>query len=542
MLSQHSPPNLHIDNQALARNVAILFTFIGAASYTGMAVPNPSILLSHSIPGASEVINTENSVVLRDTLLKMAMAGGFLKAGVQMKEAASRGVIGSVGGGNRGEGRETASNTSIEEGGDHATTPRPSDRSSSMGSLEDLTRMLPAAITSRIYNPFSNSSSQATNADALPPSSASAHNILEGHDYAEEKQHEDAYENSKHPQSPPRQHRDKRSHATIHRGDAGCIDAKDESCAGEEKEVTAEQSQLLLDNLNTQQHDHNSPTKEAMEYAMKNPITSNPYDHVAAHRNASTSNSNNNNGTSSFFSFITNPSNNAVKASTTSPLDSNKVPSGCIGAYANTVKTAAQQVTCRIKEERKCNFEALSPDEQFNLGIRFIDACSSDDKLSIVKEILQTEKRMDVDRFFIGPDETETCALHAAAFNGAEKVLEFLCGGIDERDPDLDCGLCDVDIRDGNGWTALHFAAGANSVSSVRILAEHGANLTIEAGNGYTPYHWAERLSNEEVAQELERLGADNRFVGRWMFGSSSARGERKFVTFLTNRFFAFSR
>lgn len=28
--------------------------------------------------------------------------------------------------------------------------------------------------------------------------------------------------------------------------------------------------------------------------------------------------------------------------------------------------------------------------------------------------------------------------------------------------------------------TALHFAAGANSVSSVRILAEHGAKLTIE--------------------------------------------------------------
>lgn len=96
-----------------------------------------------------------------------------------------------------------------------------------------------------------------------------------------------------------------------------------------------------------------------------------------------------------------------------------------------------------------------------------------------------------------------------------------------------------------NGWTALHFAAGANSVSSVRILAEHGAKLTIEASNGYTPYHWAERLSNEEVAQELQRLGADNRFVGRWMFGSSSsARSDASspFVSFLANRFFVNSR
>lgn len=69
---------------------------------------------------------------------------------------------------------------------------------------------------------------------------------------------------------------------------------------------------------------------------------------------------------------------------------------------------------------------------------------------------------MDVDRFFVGPDDTETCALHAAAFNGAEKTLEFLSGGIDEYDKNNDAGLCDVDIRDANGWTALHFAAGAN--------------------------------------------------------------------------------
>lgn len=91
----------------------------------------------------------------------------------------------------------------------------------------------------------------------------------------------------------------------------------------------------------------------------------------------------------------------------------------------------------------------------------------------------------------------------------------------------------------------MHFAAGANSVVSVRVLAQYGAKLTVEASNGYTPFHWAERLSNEEVARELERLGADNRFVGRWMFGSSSGGGNNAgdnrrmpFVSFLANRFF----
>lgn len=198
-------------------------------------------------------------------------------------------------------------------------------------------------------------------------------------------------------------------------------------------------------------------------------------------------------------------------------------------------------MTRLVKQQRKTNFDSLDTEDQLQLGQRFIDACSSDDKLEIVKDILLKQKCMDVDKFFVGPDDTETCALHAAAFNGADQVLAFLSGGIDENSFSRDAGLCDVDVRDANGWTALHFAAGANSVSSVRILAEHGAKLTIEASNGYTPYHWAERLSNEEVAKELQRLGADNRFVGRWMFGSSySTRSDttRPFVPFLSNRFF----
>ena len=54
-----------------------------------------------------------------------------------------------------------------------------------------------------------------------------------------------------------------------------------------------------------------------------------------------------------------------------------------------------------------------------------------------------------------------------------------------------------------NGWTALHFTVGSDHVQAIQVLASHGCDLTVEAGNGYTPYHWAEHLSNHDVATEL---------------------------------------
>ena len=62
-----------------------------------------------------------------------------------------------------------------------------------------------------------------------------------------------------------------------------------------------------------------------------------------------------------------------------------------------------------------------------------------------------------------------------------------------------------MNLKDANGWTAMHFAAGANSVEAVRILVQHGAAQSVEAANGYTPLQWAVRLQNQEVAEELRR-------------------------------------
>ena len=367
-------------------------------------------------------------------------------------------------------------------------------RSSSIGSLEDLSHMIlhPSSIALRLYNAFSN-------ANAFPAdSNASTANLDDAHPKGGE-DNLDTYKASSYEQQQQdgtslpkkRRHRGKRSHKTL-RPELN----DDDGTTSEEEKKSSEPEQVTDDELQSPHEDPSSSlTPEEMAYAMDHPFSPNPYDHPSASSlNAAgasaeagdreTPSSGGGVAASEATSFFSFNLNHTDPSSAMSTSDSGNVPTGCIGAYARAVRSAASEVTRLVKAERKANFDALPQEEQQDLCVRFIDACTTDDTLHIVKDMLQRRRWMDVDRFFVGQDDTETCALHAAAFNGAERVLEFLCGGIDERDPERDCGLCDVDVRDGNGWTALHFAAGANSVTSVRVLSGHGAKLTIEASNG----------------------------------------------------------
>jgi hypothetical protein len=185
-----------------------------------------------------------------------------------------------------------------------------------------------------------------------------------------------------------------------------------------------------------------------------------------------------------------------------SPATDRKMPSGCIGAYSRSITTASAALTRIIKEQRKAKFDALSPEDKYALSSRVLDACTSNEHLETLKLLVD---RFDIDGFFLGADGTETCALHTASFHGADKIVDFLCQKTHSSDPNLDGGCANVKLVDPNGWTALHFAAGANSVKVSQVLLQYGADMIVEANNGYTPLQWAQRLSNDEVAEELVR-------------------------------------
>mmetsp|Transcript_11345 Transcript_11345/g.22459 ORF Transcript_11345/g.22459 Transcript_11345/m.22459 type:complete len:616 (+) Transcript_11345:86-1933(+) len=194
-------------------------------------------------------------------------------------------------------------------------------------------------------------------------------------------------------------------------------------------------------------------------------------------------------------------------------------PVGPAGMYRRTLKKCEMELRRTIRARRLARFSDLCEPERFRAANVFIDACTTNDLVTVKQAVANG---MDVDGFYGGGPEglALSCGLHAAASNGAEEVLEYLCRGIGGC-AEEDGGLANMNLIDDNGWTACHYATACNSVEGIRVLALGGARLNIEAGNGYTPYHWAEKLGNVEAADELRKLGADERFLitGKGVFG-----------------------
>lgn len=438
--------------------MALFFTFLGAAymHHQGGDAMMPNI------PGPSEVLNEENMEVLKNMMLKVGLAGGFLKAGKTMKEKAeqqhanvsataassstnndglssennndhddNRGVdeIGevrvevnnenqadvirdchrrdrSIGTNERNVGD---ANSTVSLAKDAEPSSQQHRRSVSIGSLEDLSHMMPnaSAIALRLYNAFANGNI------------ARHRSLIQSNDRStsEDPKVNEPFQVSiienESEFSPKRRRRSKRSHKTMRPSERDVEGNQSTSAIEgnmtsllEEEAVDCSEDELTPSENEEELSEGKTSPSNAIPHIMEPPLSPSS---VILHSTTTAEGENNPVVATSFFSF----GGANQESMSSSPVEDGIVPTGCVGAYAHAVKTAATEVTRLVKKQHRANFERLSPEEQIELGVQFIDACTSDDKLHIVKEILQKQKKMDVDRFFIGPDDTETCALHA---------------------------------------------------------------------------------------------------------------------------------
>ena len=72
----------------------------------------------------------------------------------------------------------------------------------------------------------------------------------------------------------------------------------------------------------------------------------------------------------------------------------------------------------------------------------------------------------------------------------------------------LDAGV-DMNAKDGNGWTALHYAADYGYEEIAELLIAKGADVNAKNPNMLTPLYFAAQNNRKEVAQLLIAGGAD---------------------------------
>jgi len=89
-------------------------------------------------------------------------------------------------------------------------------------------------------------------------------------------------------------------------------------------------------------------------------------------------------------------------------------------------------------------------------------------------------------------------SINQAIFDGnIEAVKQHLAAGTD------------VNAKDDNGWTPLHFAVYYGHKEIVELLITKGAEVNAKDNNGWTPLHLAAENGRKQVAELLIANGAD---------------------------------
>ena len=197
-----------------------------------------------------------------------------------------------------------------------------------------------------------------------------------------------------------------------------------------------------------------------------------------------------------------------------SPLPSSPLPSSPLPGPINNVLRVLS-----LSDDRDSLYESLQEEPEDHAYTEVVDPASSDQVWLISIKGRQPEGgTFDEEAFWsdVGttpsPSASEIFPLHYAAAKGDRKELERIIGGLAIIQDPVERVLGSkkfrvregIDVKDGEGRTALMHAVHNDHIDCVQVLAKAGANVNIEAP-GIGMEREREREGGREGGREKER-------------------------------------
>ncbi|WP_422133281.1 ankyrin repeat domain-containing protein [Endozoicomonas sp. ALD040] len=162
-------------------------------------------------------------------------------------------------------------------------------------------------------------------------------------------------------------------------------------------------------------------------------------------------------------------------------------------AAISGVQGATQDAIIRVLLEWKSKFSQDELSALFhiaaNFNIKSLMEMLLNRDLHRGLKFYQPPCKLDTKDQFCVQTQSGLTVLHEAVLANSYSVVALL---IEER-------LIEINAKDDQGNTSLHYAIQNNDIDMIEILLKNGAGINIQNSLGYTPLHFAVQLENKEV-------------------------------------------